>query len=79
MEAVDLFAGTAEYCVKYREQYPQEFFDFLVEISSLDSRPSPKTDHKSGKLLDLGAGKGQLAISLAPFFTQINAVEPSGP
>ncbi|AYF79604.1 class I SAM-dependent methyltransferase [Nocardia yunnanensis] len=62
-----LFAGTAWHYARYRPNYPQPFFDDLVERFHLDG---------TGRLLDLGCGTGQLAIPLAAHVAEAVGMDP---
>lgn len=63
----DLFAGTAKYYAKYRSGYPDSFTQDVVRTFQLDGQ---------GRLLDLGAGTGQLAIPFARYFEEVVAMDP---
>lgn len=63
----DLFTGTAAYYGRYRPPYPDAFFRYVIERLSLNGR---------GRLLDLGCGTGQLAIPLAPYFSEVVGLDP---
>ncbi|WP_063040120.1 class I SAM-dependent methyltransferase [Nocardia pseudovaccinii] len=62
-----LFAGTAWHYARYRPSYPQPFLDDLVERFHLD---------RTGRLLDLGCGTGQLTIPLAPHVAEAVGIDP---
>lgn len=62
-----LFKGTAWYYARYRMPYPKTVFDLLVEKFALDG---------TGRLLDLGAGTGEVAVPLSKYFEAVIAVEP---
>lgn len=62
-----LFQGTAWYYARYRKPYPQILFDLIREKFSLDG---------TGRLLDLGAGTGELSVPLSRDFEGVTAVEP---
>ncbi len=64
-----LFEGTAYYYVKYRPQYPREFFDFVVRHFKLDG---------TGRLLDLGCGPGTIAVPMSKFFEEVVGIDPEG-
>jgi ubiquinone/menaquinone biosynthesis C-methylase UbiE len=66
-EKDNLFAGTARYYARYRPDYPQQAIDLLVAKFNLG--------HNS-RVLDLGCGTGQIGLRLAPFVSQIFAVDP---
>jgi trans-aconitate methyltransferase len=67
MQTPDLFAGTASYYARYRTNYPKPFYDHIRQRLNLDGR---------GRLLDLGCGTGQLALSLAKDFSEVVAMDP---
>ena len=50
-----------------RPPYPEEAVEFLVELAG----------GEGNALLDVGAGRGDLTIPLAPHFARVDAVEPS--
>ncbi|MEU7144151.1 class I SAM-dependent methyltransferase [Nocardia sp. NPDC046473] len=62
-----LFEGTAWHYARYRPDYPQSFFDDLIERFHLD---------RTGRLLDLGCGTGQLAIPLAAHVAEAVGMDP---
>ena len=64
---IELFKGTAYYYAKYRAGYPQEFFDYIMQLFKLDG---------TGRFLDLGCGTGQLAIPFAKHFKEVIGVDP---
>ncbi|MBI2985068.1 MAG: class I SAM-dependent methyltransferase [Candidatus Kerfeldbacteria bacterium] len=64
---VSIFKGTAKHYAKYRPPYPKKFFDYLVKQFRLDG---------TGRLLDLGCGTGELSTPLAPYFSEVVAVDP---
>lgn len=63
----DAFKGTAKYYSKFRNDYPDDFFELIRQAFSLDG---------SGSLLDLGCGTGQIAIPLAGDFAEVIAMDP---
>ncbi len=63
----DLFRGAAWYYARYRPGYPDKFFKHVIKKFQLDG---------TGRLLDLGCGTGQLAITLAPYFEKVVAIDP---
>lgn len=65
---LEYFDGAAEYYKRYRPFYPEEEIAQIVSFFGLSS---------SSRVLDVGAGTGQLAIGLAPFVQEIIAVEPN--
>src|SRR5439155_25481618 len=62
----DLYAGTAADYDRYRLSYPAELGEWIAAELSLDG---------SGRLLDLGAGTGQVARLLRPYFARVVVVE----
>lgn len=62
-----LFQGTAWYYARYRKPYPPALFDLIRGTFSLDG---------TGRLLDLGAGTGELSVPLRGDFEKVIAVEP---
>lgn len=65
----ELFKGTAHYYAKYRLEYPERFFRHLATLFGLDG---------TKRVLDLGAGTGQIAIPLACHAKEVVAVDPDG-
>ncbi len=63
----DLFASTAPYYARYRPPYPDVFFQHVVERFGLD---------RTGRLLDIGCGTGQIAIPFAPYFADVVGLDP---
>jgi ubiquinone/menaquinone biosynthesis C-methylase UbiE len=61
------FTGTAWYYARYRPSYPDEVFNLLLEKFHLT---------KDLRVLDLGCGTGQIAIKLAPYVSEIVAMDP---
>lgn len=66
-QSPDLFASAAPYYSRYRPQYPEAFFQHVVERFDLNG---------AGRLLDLGCGTGQLTIPFAPHFTEVVGLDP---
>jgi len=64
----DLFAGTAGYYARYRPGYPAEVFARLRATFGLD---------RTGRLLDLGCGTGELARPLHADFAEVVGVDSS--
>ena len=64
---MSLFGGTAWYYARFRPGYPQELLDRLAAAAGLDG---------TGRLLDLGAGTGYLAVPLARYVEEVVAVDP---
>ncbi|MFH1694675.1 MAG: class I SAM-dependent methyltransferase [Patescibacteria group bacterium] len=62
----ELFKSAARYYSKYRKGYPKELFDYLIRTFNLTS---------SSRVLDLGTGTGQIAISLSTHVQSIVAVD----
>lgn len=63
----DYYKGTAWYYARYRKHhYPQAAFDLIIETLGLDG---------TGRLLDLGAGTGEVAVPMAKYFEKVDAVE----
>ena len=62
-----LFKGTAWYYARYRRPYPAAVFELLVDKFNLDG---------TGRMLDLGAGTGRVALPLSKYFEEVVAVEP---
>jgi SAM-dependent methyltransferase len=60
------FAGTAAYYVRYRLPYPEILLKDLMDRSGA---PGPS------RLLDLACGPGRLTLRLAPFFSEVWAVD----
>src|SRR5205823_544443 len=63
----DAFKGTAWYYARYRPGYPEPLLQHVVDRFNLDG---------TGRLLDLGAGTGQLAIPLSGGFEEVVAMDP---
>jgi ubiquinone/menaquinone biosynthesis C-methylase UbiE len=63
----NVFSGTARYYARYRPGYPDEVFQLL--------RKKFSPDHFS-RVLDLGCGTGQVALPIAPFVSEVIAVDP---
>ena len=66
-ETDNIFRGTAFYYSKFRPGYPPEAFDLLVDRFSLN---------KKSRVLDLGCGTGQIAIKIAPYVSEVIAIDP---
>lgn len=64
----EIFAGTAAYYARYRPGYPEEVWQIAGAAFGLDG---------TGTLLDLGAGTGQVALSLADRFEHVIATDIS--
>ncbi|OGN88474.1 MAG: hypothetical protein A2158_08135, partial [Chloroflexi bacterium RBG_13_46_14] len=63
----DTFKGTAWYYARYREGYPEEFFELLRSKFSLSG---------DDRILDHGCGTGQIAIPLAGSVKEVVAMDP---
>jgi SAM-dependent methyltransferase len=61
------FASTVEFYARYREPYPQEFFQRVAEQIGLCGDEA---------LLDIGCGPGMLAIGFAPFVGSCTGLDP---
>ncbi|WP_344845981.1 class I SAM-dependent methyltransferase [Kribbella ginsengisoli] len=62
-----LFAGAAEYYVRYRSEYPAPIFTELAGRLGLDGRQSA---------LDLGCGPGMATFGLTEHVASVTAVDP---
>ena len=62
----DAFAGTATYYAQYRVAYPRALMDDLIERAGVTG---------AGRLLDLASGPGRIALSLAPRFRELWAID----
>ncbi|NEA30515.1 class I SAM-dependent methyltransferase [Streptomyces sp. SID13031] len=62
-----LFAGAAEYYVRYRSEYPAVIFTELATRLGLDGRQTA---------LDLGCGPGMATFGLAAHVAAVTAVDP---
>jgi ubiquinone/menaquinone biosynthesis C-methylase UbiE len=63
----NLFAGTAYYYARYRPDYPERVMNLLVKKFNLN---------ENSRVLDLGCGTGQIALRLAPYVSEVIAVDP---
>ena len=63
----DIFHGTAWYYARYREGYPQEFFDLIRQKFDLST---------DDRVLDLGCGTGQIAIPISSLVKEVIAMDP---
>jgi SAM-dependent methyltransferase len=61
------FAGTAWHYARYRPGYPEVFFTDLITRFGLD---------RTGRLLDLGCGTGQLTLRLAAHVATATGIDP---
>ncbi|MDA1240186.1 MAG: class I SAM-dependent methyltransferase [Chloroflexi bacterium] len=64
----DIFAGTAWYYARFRPPYPPGVYEAIERAARIDG---------TGTLLDLGAGTGTIAMTLAPRFERVVAVDAS--
>ena len=62
----DLFSGHAREYAAFRPSYPDELIQFIIKHAS-----------KFDRTWDCGAGSGQVARKLAPFFGQVDATDIS--
>lgn len=65
----DYFVSTAPWYKKFRPFYPKEILEQIVGSFGLSVE---------NRVLDIGAGTGQLAIGLSPFVREVVAVDPDG-
>ncbi|UCD08477.1 MAG: class I SAM-dependent methyltransferase [Dehalococcoidales bacterium] len=63
----DTFKGTAWYYARFREGYPEEFFELLTSKFNLSM---------DDRVLDLGCGTGQITIPLARSVKEVVAMDP---
>ncbi len=63
----NIFTGTARYYALYRPAYPDEVIRLLADKFHLE---------KSTRVLDLGCGTGQVALSLSPYVSEVVALDP---
>jgi len=63
----DTFRGTAWYYARFREGYPEEFFNLIKREFNLSV---------DDRVLDLGCGTGQIAIPISAFVKEIIAMDP---
>jgi ubiquinone/menaquinone biosynthesis C-methylase UbiE len=63
----NIFTGTAWFYQRYRPGYPDEVFSLLRHKFGLN---------EDSKVLDLGCGTGQVALKLAPYVSEIIALDP---
>jgi ubiquinone/menaquinone biosynthesis C-methylase UbiE len=63
----NLFSGTAWYYARFRPDYPEEVINLLCNNFGLG---------RKSRVLDLGCGTGQIALQLAPFVSEVIAVDP---
>jgi ubiquinone/menaquinone biosynthesis C-methylase UbiE len=63
----NVFTGTARYYARFRPAYPDEVIHLLVDRFQLN---------KKSRVLDLGCGTGQIALKMAPFVSEVIAIDP---
>lgn len=63
----NIFSGTAWYYARFRPDYPEEVIDLLCNNFGLG---------RKSRVLDLGCGTGQIALRLAPFVSEVVAMDP---
>jgi SAM-dependent methyltransferase len=61
------FTGTARHYSEFRPDYPKSVFDLLTVEAPLDS---------NSRVLDLGCGTGQIALTLAERVASVTGVDP---
>jgi ubiquinone/menaquinone biosynthesis C-methylase UbiE len=66
-DAENIFRGTAWYYARFRPGYPNEVANLLVKKFALT---------KDSRVLDLGCGTGQMALKLAPYVSEVIAIDP---
>jgi len=66
-EPENVFVGTAWYYARYIPDYPEQVIELLVKRFSLDAK---------SRVLDLGCGPGKIALRLAPYVSDVIAVDP---
>jgi SAM-dependent methyltransferase len=66
MEFKDHFSTQAADYARYRPDYPQELYDFIL-----------LNVHSSDAAWDCGTGNGQVAVELANYFEDVMATDPS--
>ena len=66
-EYKDTFRGTAWYYARFREGFPDKFFDMVKRKFDLS---------KSDRVLDLGCGTGQIAIPISSIVKEVVAMDP---
>ena len=66
-DAKNVFTGTAWFYARYRPDYPDEVIDLLRERFRLS---------ETSRVLDLGCGTGQIALKVAPYVSEVIAVDP---
>ena len=63
----NVFAGTAWFYARYRPAYPDKVINLLRERFGLSEK---------SRVLDLGCGTGQIALKIAPYVSEVIAVDP---
>ncbi len=63
----NVFSGTAWFYARYRPGYSNEVINMFREKFGLS---------KKSRVLDLGCGTGQIALSVAPYVSEVIAVDP---
>jgi ubiquinone/menaquinone biosynthesis C-methylase UbiE len=63
----NVFSGTAWYYARFRPDYPEEVINLLLTKFGLS---------KDSRILDLGCGTGQISIPIAPYVSEIIAIDP---
>jgi ubiquinone/menaquinone biosynthesis C-methylase UbiE len=63
----NIFLGTAWYYARFRPDYPEQVIKILLDRFSLG---------RKSRVLDLGCGTGQISFQLAPFVSEVIAVDP---
>ncbi len=66
-DSENAFQGTARYYARFRPGYPDEVTNLLVKKFALT---------KASRVLDLGCGTGQMALKLAPYVSEVIAIDP---
>jgi len=63
----NVFSGTAWFYARYRPDHPIEVINILIEKFKLFNR---------SRVLDLGCGTGQITLQIAPYVSEVIAVDP---
>jgi len=63
----NVFAGTAWFYARYRPGYPDEVINLLRERFGLSEK---------SRVLDLGCATGQIALKIAPYVSEVIAIDP---